>query len=152
MKFFKSLVFIAALSLSFAAQSQESEASNNTTIDKKAYYQQRAIEDANYEQQFSAEVKADEEVFWKDQKAYEEDLKRKDRKAYRTYMKGKKDAYASHYKHCDNHCHHSDYYYHHASFYYYGYHEYNYQRSSYRRNSINTSVRLNTPSVRVGLF
>jgi hypothetical protein len=151
MKSIKTLVFIAALSLSFAIQAQESEISNNTTIDQKSYYKKRALEDAKYEQQFKAKNKTDEDVFWKDQKAYEENLKREDRKAYRAYMKGKKDAYAYHYEHCNNHCHHSDNYYHHASFYYYGYHGH-YNKRYPRRSSVGTSVRISTPSVRVGLF
>ena len=151
MKILKSIAFIAALSFSLAAQAQETEVSNDASIDQKSYYQKRALEDAKYEQQFKAETKADEEVFWKDQKNYEENLKREDRKAYRAYMKGKKDAYASHYDHCGNHCHHSDNYYHHASFYYYGYHGH-YNERYPRRSSVGTSVRIRTPSVRVGLF
>ncbi|GGK35517.1 hypothetical protein GCM10007962_32420 [Yeosuana aromativorans] len=155
MKLFKTLTLIIALSYSFLTQAQKSElsseASHKTTIDKKTYYQKRAMEDAKYEQQFSAKTKAEEETFWKEQKNYENNLKKKDRKAYKAYMKGKEDAYASHYEHCNNQCHHSDYYYHQTSFYYYGYDRYYYERYP-QRNTISTSVQVRTPSVRLGLF
>ena len=146
MKLFKSFIFIIILGFSLASQAQESETRNETTIDKQSYYQKRAKEDALYEQQFSAETKADEEAFWKEQKNYEKDLKKKDRKAYRAYMKEKKNAYYNHYEHCNHHCHHSDYYYHHASFYYYRYDQY-----PRRNRTINTRVQVSTPRVRLGI-
>ena len=151
MKLLKTATLVLILSLSFVLQAQEPEASNDTKIDKKSYYQKRAAEDAKYEQQFKAETKAEEEAFWEEQKEYERDLKRKDRIAYKAYMQGKKDAYAEHYEHCDAHCHHGYHYYHHASFYYYRYDDYYYNRYSGRGTSVNTRVRLNTPRVRVGL-
>ncbi len=150
MKILKTTALVLTLSFSFVLQAQESVASNETKVDKKSYYQQRAKEDAKYEQQFTAESKEDEEAFWEEQKAYEKNLKQKDRKAHRAYMQGKKDAYAEHYAHCNHHCHHSDYYYNHASFYYYGYHGYYYDRPQ-RSRSIRTNVNLGTPRVRVGL-
>lgn len=151
MKLFKTSIFIIALGFSLVAQAQESEVSNETKIAKKSYYQKRAIEDAKYEQQFSAETNVEEETFWKEQKSYENDLKEKDKKAYRAYMKGKRDAYANHYEHCDNHCHHSECYYQHASFYYYRYDGYYYERYP-RRSSNSANVFVSTPSVRLGLF
>ncbi|WNH08014.1 hypothetical protein [Thalassobellus suaedae] len=150
MKSLKKLMLVIIIGTSITLYSQETEVSNEKLVDKKSYYQKRATEDAKYEQQFNAETKADEEVFWKDQKAYEDNLKRKDRKAYRAYMKGKKDAYANHYDHCNNHCHHSDYYYHHASFYYYRYNGYYYE-SDPRRKTISTRARVSTPNIKVGL-
>ncbi|WP_232459785.1 MULTISPECIES: hypothetical protein [unclassified Winogradskyella] len=36
--------------------------------------------------------KKEEKKFWKDQKEYEKDLKRRDREAYEAYMQGKTDA------------------------------------------------------------
>lgn len=152
MKTIKTLVFVIVLSFSSVTNAQDKDSSNEASVDKKSYYQQRAEEDAKYEQQFRAKNKAEEETFWKEQKNYENDLKRKDKKAYKAYMKGKKDAYAHHYEHCNHHCHHSDYYYHHASFYYYGYHNYYYERYPRRSSSIGTNVRINTPSIRLGLF
>lgn len=116
--------------------------------DKLSYYEQRAKEDAQYEQSLVMESDDDEADFWEDRKQYEKDLKKRDRKAYKAYMKGKRDAYAEHAKYCDSHCHHSDHYHHHAHFYY-SYHRYDYPR---RRSSINTGVRIATPSVRVGIF
>lgn len=131
--------------------SNESKATTQTKTDKLSYYRQRAIEDAKYEQQFNAENEDEEIAFWDEQKHYEQKLKAKDRKAYRVYMRGKRDAYASHYAHCNAHCHHSDYYYHHATFYYYGYDRYYYERYPQSR-SINTTVSLGVPSVNLGLF
>lgn len=152
MKTFRKLISIIIIGLSFATNAQEHKASDKKIAEKKSYYQQRAIEDAKYEQQFSAETKAEEEAFWKEQDDYEKNLKQNDKKAYRAYMKEKKDAYAKHYEHCNHHyCHHSDYYYHHASFYYYGYSGY-YSERYPRRSTASTKVSIGTPSVRLGLF
>ncbi|SMC36008.1 hypothetical protein [Cellulophaga tyrosinoxydans] len=119
-------------------------------IDSKTYYEQRAEEDAKFEQSFVAEDEKSDEEFWETQKQYENDLKKRDRKAYKAYMKGKKDAYAEHYNHCDDHCHHSHHYYSHATFYYYGYNR-NYYRPT-NRTTVRTNVGLNTSRIRVGLF
>ena len=131
--------------------SNEAKATAQTKADKLSYYRQRAIEDAKYEQQFKAENEDEEKAFWNEQENYEKKLKAKDRKAYRAYMRGKRDAYASHYAHCDAYCHHSDYYYHHATFYYYGYDRYYYERYP-QSSSVNTRVSLGVPSVNLGLF
>ncbi|PKQ45075.1 hypothetical protein [Confluentibacter flavum] len=152
MKLIKTMVFVIVLSFSFITNAQDNDISNEATVDKKSYYQERAEEDAKYEQGFSSKNKAEEEKFWEEQKNYENDLKRKDKKAYKAYMKRKKAAYANHYEHCNHHCHHSDYYYHHASFYYYGYQGYYYERYPRHRTTMGTNVRVNTPSVRLGLF
>jgi len=115
--------------------------------DKLTYYEQRAAEDAKYEQSLAVQNEEDEEDFWQDQKQYEKDLKRRDRKAYKAYMKGKRDAYAEHEVHCNSHCHHSDRYYYHTTFYY------SYQRNYYpRQSTFGTSIGIKAPSVRVGIF
>lgn len=151
MKLLKTTIFILAISFSFTIHAQEAEATTQTKLDKESYYKKRAAEDAEYEQQFKAENKKEDEAFWEDQKAYEKELKQNDRKAYRAYIKGKKDAYAEHYEHCNSHCHHGDHYYSHASFYYYRYNNYHYNRYPERRATIRSNVRVNTPSLRVGL-
>ena len=155
MKIFKTSMFILAIGLSCSINAQKSDVNAKleaeTSIDKKSYYQKRAAEDAKYEQQFNAENKKEEEAFWKEQKDYEKELKRNDRKAHKAYMKGKRDAYAEHYEHCDSHCHHGYHYYNHASFYYYGYHGYNHNRRSNSRTTINTRARISTPRVSLGL-
>lgn len=151
MKSIKAIVLYLILISSSIGNSQEAKTTTEAKIENKSYYEQRALQDARYEQEFNAETKAEEHVFWEDQKTYEKDLKQRDRKAYRAYMKGKKNAYASHYEHCDAHCHHSPYYYHHASFYYYGYNDYYYQRYP-QRSTINTRVNVQTPRVNLGLF
>ncbi|WP_242205955.1 hypothetical protein [Aestuariivivens insulae] len=151
MKTFKALVWSLIIGASLSVYAQEPEAVDKKPVDKKTYYQNRAAEDAKFEQQFEAESKAEEEAFWEEQKYYEKDLKKRDKKAYRAYMKGKRDAYAEHYEHCDHHCHHGYYYYHHASFYYYGYHDYYYERYP-RRRSVTVGARINTPRVSLGLL
>jgi hypothetical protein len=145
MKSIKKLALITVLGFSVLVSAQESKTENTTKINKESYYQKRALEDAQYEQQFDAESKTDEDTFWKDQKQYEKDLKKRDREAYRAYIKEKKNAYARHYEHCDQHCHHSDYYYQHATFYYYRYDSYP------RRRTINTNVTVRTPRIRLGI-
>ena len=150
MKLLKTAIVIFFISISPILNAQEDAKDADTGIDKKSYYQKRAEEDAKYEQQFKAETEAEEKAFWKEQKAYEKELKRKDRVAHRAYMKGKRDAYAEHYQHCDAHCHHGHYYYNHASFYYYRYDSY-YYRAPRNSNSINTNIRVSTPRVSVGL-
>lgn len=149
MKLLKTSLFIIALSLSSIMQAQTTENENTSTLDKESYYHKRAQEDAKYEQQFSAKTKKEEKQFWKDQKAYEKNLKKKDKEAYKAYIQGKKDAYAEHYNECNHHCHHSDHYYSHASFYYYRYNDNYYYRSPSRSSGVR--VRVNTPSIRLGL-
>jgi hypothetical protein len=151
MKLIKALGFILLMGVSFISNAQESNNSDQKIIDKESYYQKRASEDAKYEQQFKAETKAEEEAFWKEQKTYESNLKKEDRKAHKAYIKGKKDAYANHYEHCNHHCNHSPYYYNHASFYYYRYDGDRYERYP-RRNTMSIGTRVNTPSVSLGLF
>jgi hypothetical protein len=147
MKYIKALVFIMVIGLSLVSHAQGAKAENKAKVDKKSYYQKRALEDAKYEQQFKAESKTEEETLWKEQQRYEKDLKKRDRKAYKTYMKEKRNAYARHYEHCDNHCHHSDSYYQHASIYYYRY----YDRPPRRNGSVYTNVRIRTPKIGLGI-
>lgn len=149
MKFLKTTLLVALTGLSFSIQAQNKEVDSTTAVDKNTYYRERAKEDAKFEQQFEAKSKAEDEAFWEEQEDYENNLKRRDRKAYRAYMKGKRDAYAEHYKHCEHH-HHSDAYYSHATFYYYRYNDPYYR--PYHSRSYGTSVRVNTPSLRVGIF
>lgn len=150
MKLLKTSLLIAITGLSFSLQAQNNQIKDSTNISKSSYYRQRAIEDAKFEQQFEAKNKAEEDAFWEDQENYEKKLKRNDRKAYRAYMKGKRDAYAEHYEHCD-HEHHSHDYYTHASFYYYRYEDPYYYHHPHR-TTYSTNVRVSTPSIRLGLF
>lgn len=115
-----------------------------------SYYQTRAREDAQQEQQFQANSKKEERTFWKEQKEYEKNLKSDDRRAYRLYIEAKNDAYASHYHNCDGTCHHSDYYYQNAGYYYYEYRQPRYNATN-MRTTITTNVGISTPTVRLGL-
>ncbi len=156
MNTFKTTLFFISLVFTSQSWSQETSVSAESKQEKRSYYEDRAIEDAQYEQKLSASSDKDDQAFWAEQKEYEQDLKKNNKRAYRVYMQRKKRAYAEHHNHCDSHCHHSDYYYQQASFYYYDYNNnYNnrpYYRSSPSRNTINTGVRVNTPSVRLGIF
>jgi hypothetical protein len=146
------LFFLGAIATVNAQEtSVESETSINTNADKTTYYQQRGSEDANYELTFKAKTKAEERAFWKEQKEYEKDLKKKNRKAYQVYIASKQDVYTTHHSHCDAHCHHSDSFYGHARFYYYEYDQRNYQRAP-SNTSVNTQIGVRAPSVRLGLF
>ncbi|WP_203257983.1 hypothetical protein [Hyunsoonleella ulvae] len=151
MKLLKTSISIIIMCISFSFYAQEGNKNEDEKItDKASYYEKRAAEDAKFEQQFKAESETEAKAFWEDQKAYEKELKQRDRKSYRAYMRGKRDAYAEHYEHCNDHCHHGERYYYHASFYYYRYDGYYYNRYP-RRSTINTSVRVNVPSVRIGI-
>jgi len=130
--------------------SVQSETNISTSSNKIAYYQQRGAEDAKFELAFVAKTKAEEKAFWKEQKAYEKELKERNRKAYRAYIASKKDVYTEHYYHCDGNCHHNDSFYTYAEFYYYQYNQPNYQRTP-SRTSVNTQIGVRTPSVRLGL-
>ena len=147
MKHLGIITAIFALGFSTSILAQENE-KKNATDDKLSYYEQRAREDAVYEQSLTMQNEGDEEDFWKDQKRYEKDLKHRDKEAYKAYMKGKQDAYAEHEAHCDHHCHHSEHYHHQATFYY-SYHRYDYPS---RRAAIGTGVRVSAPSVKLGIF
>jgi hypothetical protein len=155
MKTIKTLLVLLFLGTIATVQAQEarveSEISINSNPDKITYYQQRGSEDANYELTFKAKTKAEEKAFWKEQKEYEKELKKKNRKAYQAYIARKQDVYTVHHSHCDAHCHHSDSFYGHAGFYYYEYDQRNYQgRPS--NTSVNTQIGVRAPSVRLGLF
>jgi hypothetical protein len=143
----KAALFLIVFAFTLNVNAQE----DTDTKQGTAYYQQRAAEDAKYEQEYQAKNDREDKAFWKEQKKYEKQLKKNNRRAYRAYIQGKNDAYAEHHQHC-NHDHHSDYYYSNTRFYYYQYdNRRNYNRST-NRPIINTPVRVNTPSVRLGIF
>jgi hypothetical protein len=154
MKTVKTLLIIITCSFFFNGNAQEAKANLDAKIETKrsvSYYEQRGLEDAQYEQQFDAKSKTEEQAFWHEQKLYEKELKRNDRRAYRAYLQGKRDGYAAHYDHCDSHCNHSDYWYQHADYYYYEYRQPRYENRSSRPIG-NTRIGISTPNVRLGLF
>tara|TARA_R110000751_G_scaffold105189_3_gene201111 strand:+ start:4395 stop:4835 length:441 start_codon:yes stop_codon:yes gene_type:complete len=145
----KRLQFLSLAILLFSFIGSIAQEVESTEKEKLTYYEQRAKEDAQFEQ--SQELaEAEEEEFWESQKEYERELKKRDRKAHKAYMKGKRDAYAEHREHCDSHCHHSQHYHTHASFYYYHNDHYSY-RSYPRRTTVRTGLGISAPSVRIGL-
>lgn len=117
---------------------------NPAQVEKESYYEQRAREDAQYEQQLSLNEEEARD-FWEDQEQYEAELKNRDRKAYKAYMKGKRDAYAEHYRQCGNHCGHGPQYYSQAHFYYSRYY---YPRPS---RTWRTGIRTDLPDIRLGV-
>ena len=139
------LFFILFWSPGLFAQNTEEPSPEN----KSSYYENRAREDAAFEQRFKAESAEEENEFWEEQQAYEKNLKKRDRKAYRAYMRGKRAAYREHIQYCNAHCHHSAFYYEHASFYYHGY--YGYGRRYPASHGVRARVRLGTPAIRIGL-
>lgn len=155
MKKIKALVIIMAGGLIINVNAQESKSVDDlkkqSEPDTATYYEQRAYEDAKYEQEFNAKNEREDKSFWKEQKKYEKQLKKNNKIAYRAYIQGKKDAYAEHHQHC-NHNHHSDYFYTNTQFYYYEYeNRRNYDNRPYRP-VISTPVRVSTPRIRLGIF
>ncbi|MCQ0110422.1 hypothetical protein [Zhouia amylolytica] len=142
MRCFYRIVFIIIGFINFSAFGQEPDKENE---DPLSYYEKRAREDAEYEQSLASQHVEDEELFWKDQKAYEKNLKKRDKKAYKAYMKGKEAAYKEHQDSCDSSCHHSHYYHHYTSFYYYE------ERRPYRSPYRNANIRLRMSSLNVGV-
>ena len=143
------------LSTSFVFSQETQERSEKQSLEKvssekekRSYYKNRAKEDAKFEQEFKGK-KSEERKFWRSQKSYEKELEERDEIAYEAYMQGKKDAYKEHHNNCTGHCSHGHYYHSHASFYYYG--SYRSERKPYRRSS-GTTVRIGTPSIRLGIF
>jgi uncharacterized protein YxeA len=143
-KLIVSIILLITASFSYA---QEQE--NDSKIEKEAYYNKRAKEDARFEQEFNSKSKSEDKKFWKEQKAYEKELSKRDEIAHKAYMEGKRDAYAEHENHCDDHCNHGHYYRYHVSYYYHNNHSY--KARSYRR-SPQTRITVRTPSIRLGIF
>ena len=154
MKTIQALFLLSALSLYSNIEAQATKVNATSQVEIKqnsSYYQQRAREDAQHEQEFKAKSKKEERAFWKEQKEYEKNLKSENRRAYKVYIEAKNDAYATHYHSCNGDCYHSDYYYQNAGYYYYGYREPRYHNTS-SRTTINTNVGVSTPRVKLGLF
>ena len=154
MKTIQALFLLSTLSIFCDAEAQTTKVNSTNQVEIKqnsSYYQQRAREDAQHEQEFKASTKKEERTFWKEQKEYEKNLKSENRVAYKVYIEAKNDAYAKHYHNCNNDCYHSDYYYQNAAYYYYGYREPRYNNTG-TRATINTNVGVSTPQVKLGLF
>ena len=155
MKLNKIYPLIVLLIFSFASFGQEDNSkTKKEDIDIATYYEQRAKQDAEFEQNFRAESKAEERKFWKQQKRYERELRRRDREAYHAYMQGKHDAYMEHHANCHANCYHGYYYRDHAHYYMYGYYgnHFYYHRYPRNRSTIRTNVRVNSPRIRLGVF
>ena len=154
MKTIKAIVFILFFTFLTNLNAQEAKVNANTQVainDNASYYQQRGMEDARYELQFEAKNKAEEREFWSEQKKYETNLKKKNRVAYKVYIESKRNSYAAHYDHCNDHCHHSEYWYQHAGYYYSEYREPRYE-SSMPATRVNTQVGVGLPRVQLGIF
>ncbi|WP_185782385.1 hypothetical protein [Croceivirga lutea] len=133
------LSFVFLITFSLNAQ--------DVSIASSIYFQNRAKEDAAYEQSVKFKDTSDEEDFWKDQKGYEKDLKKKNKEAYLVYMKSKKEAYAKHSKHCSDACEHN------KNFYSHTYSYQSYERTYYpRRLVMGAQLRVDTPKLSLGNF
>ncbi|MBO0323790.1 hypothetical protein J0X14_15880 [Muricauda sp. CAU 1633] len=96
-------LLIFTFSNSILAQNHD----GNPNAKKMSFYSQLAQKDAAYEQSLVLHSEKDELDFWKDQKRYEQDLKKSDEAAYRTYMKEKIEAYHQHFASCSISCYHT---------------------------------------------
>lgn len=154
MKTVKTLLIILTVSFLPTMNAQETSVTKNNEVETTStlsYYQQRGLEDAQYEQSFTASSKAEEQAFWKEQKQHEKDLKKKNRRGYKIYIQAKNDSYAEHHDHCHGNCHHSDYWYQNAGYYYYEYRQPRYEnRASGTR--VNTQIGVSAPQLRLGIF
>jgi hypothetical protein len=154
MKTVKALLILMIFYFLPNVNAQKARITNDTEVETNhsiSYYEQRGLEDAQYERQFEVKSKTEEQAFWEEQKQYEKGLKRNDSRAHRAYLQGKRKGYAAHYDHCDDHCHHSEYWYQHADYYYYEYREPRYESRS-SRTTVNTQIGVSTPKVRLGIF
>ncbi|WP_222983014.1 hypothetical protein [Flagellimonas meishanensis] len=73
-------------------------------------YEDLALRDARYEQTMVMLNDEDERDYWKDQKKYENDLRRLNQNDYHSYMTVKSHAHSLHAKHCSSLCNHRDLY------------------------------------------
>ena len=154
MKTVKSILVLMIFCFLPKVNAQESGFNQDTKVQTKnelSYYQQRGLEDAQHEQQFKVKSKNEERVFWKEQKQYEKELRKNNRRAYNAYLQGKKEGYAAHHDHCNNHCDHSVYWYQNAGYYYYGYRQPQYENRM-PRTSVNTQIGVGVPRVKLGIF
>lgn len=91
-------------------------AQNSVPEDLKVF-EQRAVQDANYEQTMDWKSVEDEADFWKDQRMYERSIKKMDYRAYMVYIRAKSRAYSAHKAICTSDSEHGSYYLSQASFY-----------------------------------
>lgn len=135
------------LLLSFTFLSSFGLKAQDLSSDLSTYYQVRAKEDAAYEQSVKFKDNADEEDFWKDQKRYEKELKRRNKKAFVVYMNSKKDAYTTHSKNCSDACQHNENFHRHTFYYH------SYEKAFYpRRLVMGAQLPVDTPRVSSGNF
>ena len=142
------MTLLFAFTMVASATAQEGKNEMGQEQESLSYYEQRAKEDALYEQSLAMGNKEDEKDFWKDQKRYEKDLRKRNKEAYRAYMKGKSDAYSEHAAFCGQHCRHSEYYYQQAQFYD-SHSAYHYPRSNV---AVRSNVRVTSPRVGFSIF
>lgn len=154
MKTVKTLLIIMIFTFLPKMNAQEARVSHDGKVEAKhtlSYYQQRGREDAQYAQKFTASTKAEERVFWKEQKQYEKDLRKENRRGYKVYIQAKNDSYAEHQHNCNGNCHHSDYWYENAAHYHYEYRQPRYENRS-SNATVKTQIGVSAPKVRVGIF
>lgn len=83
-----------------------------------AFFEQKAMEDALYEQAMHWQTEEDELDYWTDQRNYEKALQQNQHHGYQVYIFSKRDAYRKHQESCDPLCGHGDYYQLQAAFYF----------------------------------
>ncbi|WP_375323333.1 hypothetical protein [Flagellimonas sp. GZD32] len=133
------VLFVSVLAVQTSAQEKQVDI---------AFFEERAVIDATYEQSYMTTNIEDEGDFWKDQIQYENDLQQWSPKAFDVYLKEKSLAYIYHARSCDDHCNHSEHYIRQAT-YYMNYYEYYFPRES---SAMISEVRVETSGLEVKNF
>lgn len=81
------------------------------------FFMEKALEDATYEQNIKLSSLEDEIDFWKDQRNYEQALKKKSYTGYQVYVNTKLEAYENHSLVCETPQKHGGHYFLQANFY-----------------------------------
>jgi len=91
------LLLILITCLPWGVRPQE----DNGGEDVSSFYRSMAIEDALMEQSLNFALEEDETDYWKDQRNFENTLKRENYTAYKTYIFYKRRSYLEHKQSCD---------------------------------------------------
>ena len=75
-----------------------------------AFYEQKALEDAAYEQMVTWNSEEDELDYWQDQRNFEEALHESNLRGYQVYLNTKRKVYMAHWAACGTQCQHGDYF------------------------------------------
>lgn len=106
-------VWLACLGPSLVAAQQLAVKDHHLSL-----YEDRARQDAAYEQQIQWQTEEDEVDYWTDQRNFEKALQNSYAEGFQVYINSKRAAYMEHQRTCGDQCHHGDYYQLQASYYF----------------------------------